>query len=206
MTNFKNWLWLLLFGSLWGIGEVIAGGVLFRETVPYASVWLTAWALFVLAAGRGVLNKPGSSTVIGAFATVFKLVNTAPFFCHLLGIFLLGLAFDIASTLLMKRERKISYRSSLSGVMSAYGGYALFALVITYIVRYEYWTVGGLAKVLHHIFVSGSFAALMAIIVVPLGYWIGINGGTVAERRPRWTYAGTLVALVVLWTLGRVAG
>ena len=78
--------------------------------------------------------------------------------------------------------------------------------VVTYIVRYEYWTVERLAKVLHHIFVSGSFAALMAIIVVPLRYWIGINGGTMAERRPRWTYAGTLVALVVLWTLGRVAG
>ena len=71
MTNFKNWLWLLLFGSLWGIGEVIAGGVLYRETVPYASVWLIAWALFVLAVGRrGVLNKPGSSTVVGAFASV----------------------------------------------------------------------------------------------------------------------------------------
>ena len=206
MTNFKNWLWLLLFGSLWGIGEVIAGGVLYRDTVPYASVWLTAWALFVLAVGRGVLNKPGSSTVIGAVAVIFKLVNTGPFFCHLLGIFILGLAFDIVSTLLMKNERKISYRSSFSGAVSAYGGYALFALVVTYIVRYEYWTVEGLAKVLHHIFVSGSFAALMAIIVVPLGYWIGINGGTIAERRPRWTYAGTLVALVVLWTLGRVAG
>jgi len=206
MRNFKNWLWLLLFGSLWGIGEVIAGGVLYRDTVPYASVWLTAWALFVLAVGRGVLNKPGSSTVIGAVAVIFKVVNTTPFFCHLLAIFLLGLAFDIASSLLMKHERKISYRSSISGAVSAYGGYALFALVITYIVRYEYWTVEGLAKVLHHIFVSGSFAALMAIIVVPLGYWIGINGETMVERRPRWTYAGTLVALVVLWTLGRVAG
>ena len=206
MRNFKNWLWLLLYGSLWGIGEVIAGGVLYRDTVPYASVWLTAWALFVLAVGRGVLNKPGSSTVIGAVAVIFKVVNTTPFFCHLLAIFLLGLAFDIASSLLMKHERKISYRSSISGAVSAYGGYALFALVITYIVRYEYWTVEGLAKVLHHIFVSGSFAALMAIIVVPLGYWIGINGGTMVERRPRWTYAGTLVALVVLWTLGRVAG
>jgi len=206
MRNFKNWLWLLLYGSLWGIGEVIAGGVLYRDTVPYASVWLTAWALFVLAVGRGVLNKSGSSTVIGAVAVIFKVVNTTPFFCHLLAIFLLGLAFDIASSLLMKHERKISYRSSISGAVSAYGGYALFALVITYIVRYEYWTVEGLAKVLHHIFVSGSFAAFMAIIVVPLGYWIGINGETMVERRPRWTYAGTLVALVVLWTLGRVAG
>ena len=206
MKNFKCWVWILLFGSLWGIGEVTAGGVLFRNTVPYASVWLAAWALFVLAVGRGVLNKPGSSTVIGAFAVVFKLVNTAPFFCHLLAIFLLGLAFDIASTFLMKHERRISYRSIVSGALSAYGGNALFALVITYIVRYEYWTVGGLMKVLHHIFVSGSLAALTAAVVVPLGYWIGVNQGTMAEHRPRWAYTGAFVALIILWTLGRIAG
>ena len=206
MRNYKIWLWLLLFGSLWGIGEVFAGGVLYKDSVPYASVWLTAWALFVLGVGRGVFNKPGSSTVIGAVATVFKLVNAAPFFCHLLGIFILGVAFDIASSLLMKQKRKIYTRSSFSGAAAAYGGYALFALVVTYIVRYKYWTVEGFSKVFHHIFVSGSFAALTAIFVVPLGYWIGINGVAMEKRHPRWTYAGALAALIALWILGRAAG
>lgn len=206
MKRSKYWVWLLLYGSLWGIGEVIAGGMLYRDTVPFASVWLTAWALFVLALARGVLNKPGSSTVIGAFAVIFKAVNTTPFFCHLLAIFFLGLAFDIASSLLMKHERKISYRSSISGALSAYGGYALFALVITYVVRYEHWTLGGLTKVLHYIFVSGSLAALISVIAVPLGYWIGVHGWIRKERRRRWAYMGAFVALVILWTLGRIAG
>ena len=106
----------------------------------------------------------------------------------------------------MKRERKVSLRSSLSGILSAYGGYALFALIITYIVRYKYWTAGGLPKVLHHIFISGSLAALLAIAAVPLGYWIGVNGIAAAERRPRWAYAGALVALILLWTMGRIVG
>ena len=206
MKRSKYWVWLLLCGSLWGIGEVIAGGMLYGDTVPFASVWLTAWALFVLALARGVLNKPGSSTIIGAFAVIFKAVNTTPFFCHLLAIFFLGLAFDIASSLLMKHERKISYRSSISGALSAYGGYALFALVITYIVRYEHWALGGLTKVLHYIFVSGSLAALTSVIAVPLGYWIGVNGWIKTERRRRWAYTGAFVALVILWTLGRIVG
>ena len=206
MRNIKHWVWLLLFGSLWGIIEVIGGEILYKNKIPYASVWLSAWALFVLAVARGILNKPGSSTAIGVIAAVFKLANASPFFCHLLGIFFLGLAFDVVSTLLMKHERKISYRSSISGVLSAYGGYALFALVITYIVRYEHWTVGGLAKVLHHIFVSGSFASLAAIMIVPMGYWIGLNGKIVAGRRPKLAYAGALVALAILWTLGRITG
>lgn len=206
MRNFKKWVWFLFFGSLWGISEVVLGGALFESEMPYASIWLTAWAFFVLAIGRGALNKPGSSTVIGAFAALFKLVNAAPYYCHLLGIFLLGFAFDAVSSFLMKHERKISFRSSISGAISAYGGYALFALVITYIVRYEYWTAGGSAKVLHYVFVSGSFAALMAIFLVPLGYWIGSTGEAMVRDRSKWAIAGAVVALVVLWTLGRIAG
>ena len=202
MRNIKYGLLLLLFGSLWGGAEVFAGEALFSDRVPYAEVWLTAWALFVLAVARGIINKPGTSTAIGAFASVYKAVCAAPFFCHILAIFILGLAFDIASTLLMRRERRISFRCSLSGIAGVYSGFALFALVITYLVRYEYWIAGGLAKVLHHIFVSGSVAALAAAVVVPLGYWIGQSGGVIAEHRPRWTYAGALVALIVLWSLG----
>ncbi len=205
MRNPKNWVLLLFFGSLWGIMEIVGGEILRKNNIPLASVWLSAWAFFVLAIARGILNKPGSSSVIGAFAALFKLANASPYFCHLLGIFFLGLAFDVVSTLLMRHERKISFRTNISGVLSAYGGYALFALVSTYIVRDKYWVSGGLEKVLHHIFVSGSFAAMIAILLVPFGYWIGINGGIMVKRRPRWAYSGALIALVILWTLGRIA-
>jgi hypothetical protein len=206
MKNYKNWLWFLLFGSLWGLSEVIVGEALWAKSLPYASVLLSAWALLMLAMGRGIVNVPGSSTTIGAFAALFKLVNAAPFFCHLLGIFALGLVFDIASSLLMKRARKFSFRSLLTGILSAYGGYALFALLITYVIRYDVWTRGGLPKVLHHIFISGSYAALTGLVAVPLGFWVGINGGVFAERRPRWAYTGALVALAIIWTLGRIVG
>jgi hypothetical protein len=206
MRNLKNWVLLLFFGSLWGIVELIGGEILYKNNMPHASVWLSAWAFFVLAVARGVLNKPGSSSIIGAFAALFKLANASPFFCHLLGIFFLGLAFDVASTLLMRHERKISFRSNISGVLSAYGGFALFALVSTHIVRDKYWTSGGLAKVFQHIFVSGSLTAMIAILLVPLGYWVGINGGIMVRRRPQWAYSGALIALVILWALGRITG
>lgn len=206
MRNFKNWAWLLLFGSLWGINEVIVGEELSRNNVPQSSVLLAACAFLILAVGRGVLNKPGSSTVIGILAALFKLANSAPFYCHLLGIILIGLTFDIFSTVLMKTEHKVSYRSSLSGALSAYGGFAFFALVITYVVRYEYWVDGGLPKVLNHIFVSGSLAAVAAVLLVPLGYWIGVKGAAMAEHRPRWTYSGALLGVILLWIIGRMTG
>ena len=206
MRKFKNWAWLLFFGSLWGIMEVAGGGVLSNYNIPHISVILAAWAFIIMAVARGIVNKPGSSTVIGVFAALFKLANAAPFFCHLLGIFALGLTFDVFSSLLMKNERKISFRSSLVGALSAYSGYAFFAIVITYIVQYKYWIAGGLPKVLDHIFVGGSLAALAAVVLVPLGYWLGINSENILERRPVWTYAGTTMGIVLLWTLGRFVG
>ena len=206
MRDIKNWAWFLLFGSLWGLSEVAGGGILYAVEVPSASIFLAAWALFILAVARGLVNKPGSSTVIGAVATLFKLVNASPFICHLLGIFMLGLAFDIAATLLGRSERRFSFRNMLTGIVSAYGGYALFALSITYVIRYDMWAQGGWPKVAHHIFVSGSIAALVAAAVVPVGYYLGAGSLSLQAKRPRWLYAGTMAGVVLLWILGRFAG
>lgn len=206
MTDMKNWAWFLLFGSLWGISEVAAGGILYSSDVPHSSIFLAGWAFFILAVARGVVNKPGSSTMIGAIATLFKLINVTPFICHLLGIFMLGVAFDLMASLLLKKERKISLKSPLTGITAAYTGYALFALVITYLVRYEIWVAGGFPKVINHIFVSGSVAAAVAAVVVPLGYWIGVSSNELAERRPRMVYSGTIAGIILLWILGRFMG
>ena len=168
MKGTKGWMWVLFFGSLWGISEVAGGVLLYGNFITHSSIILAAFAFFILAIARGIINKPGSSVMIGTIAMLFKLINAGPFICHLLGIFMLGAAFDIFASFLMKKERKISWRSILTGSISAYSGYALFALTITYIVQYKYWIAVGLPKVLNHIFVSGSIAALLAAVVVPL--------------------------------------
>lgn len=206
MRDIKNWAWLLFFGSLWGISEVAAGGILYDPDVPFASVILAAWAFFILAVGRGVINKPGTSVIIGAVATLFKLVNASPYICHLLGIFMLGVAFDIAATFLLSKEGRFSLRNALTGIVSAYGGYALFALVITYVIRYDIWVAGGWPKVANHIFVSGSFAALIAAVMVPVGYMIGASSLTIRDRRPRWVYTATMAGVLILWILGHFSG
>lgn len=206
MTDMKNWAWFLLFGSLWGVSEVAAGGILYASDIPLSSVFLAGWAFFILAVARGVVNKPGSSTIIAAVATLFKLVNVAPFICHLLGIFMLGVAFDVMASFLLKKERKISFRSPLTGIAAAYSGYALFAFVITYLIRYEIWAAGGFSKVMNHIIVSGSVTAVAAAVVVPLGYLVGVSSNELTERRPRVVYVGTIAGVIVLWILGRFMG
>jgi hypothetical protein len=186
--------------------EVVGGEGFYKNNVPYASVWLSAWAFFMLGLARGIVNKPGSSTAVGAAAALFKLVNAAPYFCHILAIFFLGLVFDIAATAWMKNEKKLSWRSLLTGAVTAYGGYALFAIVITYIIPYGPWITGGTPKVLNHIFVGGSLAALASLVLVPLGFRAGLSSEAGVGRRPRWAVAGALIALVALWTFGWLIG
>ena len=206
MRDMKNWAWLLFFGSLWGLSEVMGGGFLYNNDVPHASVFLAAWAVFILAVARGIVNRPGSSLVIGAVATLFKLANASPYICHLRGIFMLGAAFDAAASLLGRRGARFSFRNVLTGIAGAYGGYASFALIITYIIRYDTWVQGGWPKVADHIFVGGSMAALLAAALVPLGYILGTNSGRLETRKPSWLYAGTVAAALLFWVLGRFSG
>ena len=207
MKNPKSWLWLLLFGSLWGIAEVVGGEFLWASDVALPSVWLTAWAFFMLALARGLVPAPGSSTAVGAVATLFKLVNASPFFCHLLGIFILGAAFDVMATVLLRKETRLLVRRIATGVLGVYAGNTLFALLITYIVKYDPWVEGGLPKILRHIFVSGSLSALAAAVLVPLGivWGLGTEKSTARFRRPAWVTTIVVVLVVALWTAGRLA-
>jgi len=207
MHNIQKWAWLLFFGSLWGLSEVVGGGLLYAADIPRASIFLGVWALFLLATARGLLDRPGSSTLIAGVAALFKLVNAGPFICHLLGIFLLGAAFDAAASIWSRSSLSSTLRRILTGITAAYGGYALFALSITYLIRYEYWAEVGWPKVSQYIFVSGSLTALLAALVVPAGCLLSsrvLSGLRV--RPPRWLYAGTLAATALFWILGRFSG
>jgi hypothetical protein len=206
MKALRTWAWILFFGSLWGINEVMTGEFLFRNQVFLASVWLAAWAFFILAVARGVVNLPGTSSVIAGIAAAYKLVNAGPFTCHLLGIFLIGVSFDLAASWLIKKESRSTFRQSLAGIIGGYAGFALFALIITYVIRYKYWVAGGAPKVIHHIFANGSVAAIVAAFLVPLGYKIGSAGWPALERHPRWSSVAAAAGVVLLWILGRVMG
>lgn len=206
MSDRKKWALVLMFGSLWGFSEVFAGEFLYAQGVPRASVWLTAFAFFVLGLSRGLFNRPGSSTAIGALAALFKLVNAAPYWCHLLGIFSIGLIFDLGATAWMKKGERKNLPAALTAVVTAYGGYALFAFTISYVARFEPWLRGGLPRILEHIFIGGSLAAAAGAVLVTLGYRFGLRVETAVEERRDWAFAGSLIILAALWTLGRTMG
>ena len=155
---------VLFFGGLWGVSEAVLGDALYRADVPYASVPLTAIGFVVMTVARVYYLQKGTSTLIAACAMLYKFLNVPFFACHLLGILLTGMYFDLFFSVLRIKSR------SLSAAAATYLSYALFALLMTYIFRYEYWVQGGLTKVLSHVGISGSMAALACAILVPVSF------------------------------------
>jgi len=205
MNKFRPWIWILLFGSLWGMSEVFGGEALYSADIPMASVWLSIWALAILAFARTLQNTPGTSSAIGLIAALFRLVNAGPFICHILAIIMLGVGFDLAASALIRNSEKSIWKRGLTGIIGAYGGFALFALIITYIVRYDMWVSGGWSKIADHIFVSGSLTAAAASFIVPLAFWLGRKEITSRVLSSRLAYSGAMAVTFLLWILGRLA-
>jgi hypothetical protein len=160
-------LGILFFGGLWGICEAVPGDALYSANVPYASVPLTAIGFIVMTIAWIYFPQKGTATLIAACAMLYKFLN-APFFaCHLLGILLTGLWYDLFFSVFKTKNR------SLSAAAAVYLSYASFALMITYIFRYEHWVQAGFAKVLGHVGISGSMAALGCAILVPVSLHLG---------------------------------
>jgi hypothetical protein len=187
---------LVLLASAWGLSELIGG-----ETV-----WLTARALLLLAAARALVNRLGSSSALAAIAVLFKSVNAAPFLCHLAGIALLGLAFDLTATLLWRDDDKPLLRGAFVGASSAYLSCFLFAAAMVWIFEYEYWAGGGLQRIGEHALSSGSRGALVALVVVPLGLWLGNLLARRAAGQPRTVLRAAAAASLALWALGPFVG
>jgi hypothetical protein len=43
----------------------------------------------------------------------------------------------------------------------------------------------------------------LAAFLVPLGFFVGKNGGAFIDRRPSWSYAGTIIGSIALWTIAQ---
>jgi hypothetical protein len=163
----ENILGILFFSGLWGISEAVLGDALYRADVPYASAALTIIGFIILTFARTYFPQKGMATSIAACAMLYKFLNTPFFACHLLGILFMGVCYDAAFGVFNIKNR------SLCAMVATYLSYILFALTITYIFRYEHWVAAGFNKVLRHIGIGGSIAALGCAFFVPLSFRIG---------------------------------
>lgn len=196
-------LGVLFLGGMWGLSEATLGNALYSAGVPYASVPLTVIGFVVLTIARAYFPHPGTATLVASFALLYKFLNTPFFACHLLGILLTGICYDVFFGILKMR------RPRLSAALAMYGNYAAFALMITYVARYEHWVQGGFARILRHVGIDGSMAAAACMLLVPLSMRWGERLKSAAPAPPAWrasmmpkTVAGVTAGL---WALGVAA-
>ncbi len=166
-------LGIVFFGTLWGVSEVFLGETLYRAEFRYSSVSLSLIAIILLSIARHFIPGFGTATLIACCAALYKLtamaatfLGTPIYFCHLLGIVTFGVAYDLAFLLLSRRSKAVC------AVATSYLGYALFAVIITYVVRYHPWVSGGWEKVWKHVSLAGSLTAIGAAVLVPLTFHV----------------------------------
>jgi hypothetical protein len=174
---------VLFLSGLWGISEATLGNALYSAQVPHASVPLTIVGFVILTVARVWFPRPGTATLIASFAMLYKFLN-APFFgCHLLGILLMGACYDVFFHVFRRRA------VWLTAGLATYADYAAFALMITYGARYEHWVQGGFSRILQHVGIDGSMAAVACAVLVPLTL----------------SYGEKLRSATPLWSAGRAA-
>ena len=194
---------ILFFSGLWGISEAVLGGVLYRANAAYASVPLSVIGFVVLTFAWVYFPRAGAATLIAACAMLYKFFN-APFFaCHLLGILLMGACYDLFFGVFKIKSR------SLSALAATYLSYGLFALMITYVFRYEHWVLGGFGGVLGHIGIAGSIAALACAVLVPLSFRFAqrLKAGFAMPFgfSQQWAAGSISVITIALWGFGIAA-
>jgi hypothetical protein len=194
---------VLFFSGLWGFSEAILGDALYRADVRYASVPLTVIGLCVLSFAWANLPQAGTATLIAACAMLYKFLNTPFFACHLLGILLMGICFDLLFGALKMKNR------SLAALLTAYLSYGSFALMITYAFRYEFWRQAGITKVLTHVGIDGSMAAAACAVLVPLSFRLAerLKASLASEMglSGRFAAGSISAATIGLWAFGVAA-
>lgn len=160
-------LGILFFSGLWGISEAVLGGALYKADVPYASVPLSVIGFVILSLAHVYFPQKGTASLIAICAMLYKFLN-APFFaCHFLGIILMGICYDLFFGVFRIKNR------SLCAAAACYLSYILFAVMITYVFRYEHWLHAGLGKLLRYVGIGGTIAAIGCAVFVPLSFRLG---------------------------------
>jgi len=193
-------LGVLFFSGLWGISEAVLGDALYRADVPYASVPLTIIGFIILTFGCVYLLQKGTATLIAGFAMLYKFLNEPFFACHLLGIFLMGVCYDLLFNALKIKK------GFLPSALVAYLSYASFAILITYVFRYSTWVQGGFMKVLRHVGISGGMAALGCAVLLPLSFHLAQrckeNFAVPFRLQLRLVTGGVSALTIGLWVFG----
>ena len=79
-----------------------------------------------------------------------------------LGIIVMGISFDLFFALFKIKQQR------LAAVGTVYFNNLAFAVLMLYVIGYQPWVQGGFEKLAGHVLVSGTIAAIVSAVVLPV--------------------------------------
>ncbi|MDD4215389.1 MAG: hypothetical protein PHR81_11325, partial [Bacteroidales bacterium] len=101
----KDFLWLIMFGTLAGLNETVLGSM----HIPNKSVILSTITLVLFAAARYLFRAKGTTLLVAGVAVLFKLNDVGVCGCRPEALIMLGIGFELFASLMIKKdtEKKI---------------------------------------------------------------------------------------------------
>lgn len=185
MAVSNRWFTVLALAALWGIGEILIWNGMAALGLGMKSPAVSAWGILTLALARGILPRPGSSSLMALVAASYKILAGVTFPCAFAAVMAIGIFFDLLMTL---TERNSLWIKAPVAALSVYPSFLAFALIAAYGLKLGFWAEGGLPNIIRYVLVNGSWAALFSLGTAALGF-LGSRLIKKAEM-PFWVPAG----------------
>ena len=159
----KQTIWgIILFGSLIGFNETVIGSL----NIQNKSIILSVITLSLFSYARYLIPRIGTSLIILSIAVLFKLTDLGIQFCKPLMLIMLGIGFEVFSSLFIGKKQFKIKGLILTCVSTSIIIFSAFALFETYIVKNEFWVA---AKFNNYVLVKGPLAAVGSALLSVLG-------------------------------------
>jgi hypothetical protein len=198
----RNYLWIILFGSLIGLNETLVGGI----RMPYRSAVVSSITLVFLSIARYYFPKRGTSLIIILIAILFKInsaginsCTTNALLCGPAAMLLLGIGFEIFGSVFITDKSFKYFSYILTCVITAMVMFTVYAVLQTYVLKS--WDS---ARLVNYIFARGSLAAVAssAVSVFVLYLVRHFKYGHFAKLNPYFTSSLLGFVVIALWLIG----
>ncbi|UCC77066.1 MAG: hypothetical protein JSW37_01525 [Anaerolineales bacterium] len=190
---------IVVFGSLWGLTEVVVDGVVRAAGLPYRAALLTGIGMGLMAAGVAAYNRlwlpvAGAGVAVAVKLLVVPILHV-PASCKAnssLAVALEALALA-AAVAVVGRGMRSTKNQVAAGVMAALGSATAFWAAgmrlapCNYLLSFN--RPGGL---LAFMAAEGVPWALASALLVPVGYWLGAR---IRQKTPEWQQRPSLYYL-----------
>jgi len=166
----RNFLWIIFFGSLIGLNEILIGSF----NIHYRSVILSTITLFLLTLARLKIPKTGTSIFIIVFAILFKInssgihsCTTNMLLCGPTALFLLGIGYEVFASLFISKNTFKYLNYVLICSATSIIAFSIFAVMNTYII-----SVWDMSRLFEYIFVRSTLTAIASSAISIFGLYL----------------------------------